>query len=50
MSHTYKEVKLDGTIVDVVSGMRELGRNADVIEWGCRAIMDYCLVNGANEI
>ena len=45
-ARVYKEVKLDGTIADVVAGMTDLGHNNDVIEWGCRAIMDFCTVTG----
>ncbi len=44
--HKYKEVKLDGTLNDVVKGMREFLRNADVMEWGCRALMDLAAADG----
>ncbi len=40
-SHVYKEVKLDGSIVDVIAGMREFAQKQGVVSWGLRAIMDF---------
>ncbi len=45
-SHVYKEVKLDGTLEDVLRGMQEIAHNKDVLHWGLRAIMDYAKIDG----
>ena len=42
----YKEVKLDGTLEDVLRGMKEIAHNKDVLHWGLRAIMDYAKIDG----
>lgn len=44
--HKYREIKLDGTLKDVVAGMSEFVRNADVMDWGCRALMDLATADG----
>ena len=46
-ARTYRTVRLDGTLEDVVWSMSELAHNGDVLQWGCRSLMDNALASGA---
>ncbi len=48
MTHVYPTVRLDGTIGDVITSMGVFPANADVMDWGCRAIMDTAMVDGTH--
>jgi hypothetical protein len=47
----YKQVRLDGTLDDVIRGMTgDLAHNKDVLHWGLRAIMDFAKIDGLTAI
>eukprot|EP00042_Codosiga_hollandica_P026102 m.121453 g.121453 ORF g.121453 m.121453 type:complete len:750 (+) comp52094_c0_seq10:34-2283(+) len=46
--HVYRDVRLDGNLTDVVQSMTELKHNADVMDWGCRSLMDLATADARN--